>query len=203
MASVIAISAGLSEESATKILSERIATEVEKMHGSAQVELITLRNLAHDIIDATLTGFASPALQAVYDKIAQADALIAVTPIYKASYTGLFKSFFDNVDPDVLTGKPMLLAATGGTARHSLAIDFAMRPLFAHMHAFVAPTAIFASPHDWGTDGVNALTKRIERAAGELVSMMTGVGTGRSYTDEIDLTSETMLAVSMPERKTR
>lgn len=202
MRSVIAVSAGLSDESTTKVLAERILTEVAKIDGDINVELITLRDLAHDITDATLTRFASKPLQSVYDKLTKADGIVAVTPIYKASYNGLFKSFFDAIEEDVLTGKPVMVAATGGTARHSLAIDYALRPLFAQMHAFVAPTGIFASPHDWGTDGSSALSKRIERAAGELVSMMTSGGTGRVFSDEIDLNSETMLSIAMPDLKT-
>jgi FMN reductase len=67
----------------------------------------------------------------------------------------------------------VVIAATGGTARHSLALDHALRPLFSYLHAVVAPTAVFAASADWGTasgDG-DALRERIERAAGELADL--------------------------------
>ena len=132
------------------------------------------------------------------DKVVAADGLVVVTPIFKASYPGLFKSFFDVLDADVLTGKPVVLAATGGTARHSLAIDFAMRPLFAYMQAMAVPTGVFASPYDWGSEGTNALGDRIDRAVAELVSLLKGTGTGRGPSDDIDLFSDTFLSISNP-----
>jgi FMN reductase len=101
--------------------------------------------------------------------VAGADAIIAVTPIFTASYSGLFKSFFDVVDYDALAGKPVLIAATGGTARHSLALEHAVRPLFAYLRAVTVPTSVFAASEDWGGDTTDgALRDRIERAAGEL-----------------------------------
>lgn len=80
-----------------------------------------------------------------------ADGLIVVTPVFAASYSGLFKSFFDVIDPDALSGKPVLIAATGGTARHSLVLEHAVRPLFAYLRAVVVPTAVFAASEDWGS----------------------------------------------------
>ena len=80
-----------------------------------------------------------------------ADALIAVSPIFSGSYSGLFKTFFDVLEPETLAGKPVLIGATGGTARHSLALEHALRPLFSYLHAVVVPTAVYAAPEDWGT----------------------------------------------------
>lgn len=75
------------------------------------------------------TGFPSASLAQAIDAVTSADGLIAVTPVFSASYSGLFKSFFDVIDNDALTGKPVLAAATGGTARHSLALEHALRPV--------------------------------------------------------------------------
>lgn len=198
MTRIIAVSAGMSDASTSRMLADRIADATRQQLPDVSLESVSLRELAHDITDATLTGFASPRLQHVLDSVMAADALIAVTPIFKASYTGLFKSFFDALPADALIGKPVIVAATGGTARHSLAIDFALRPLFAYMQAFVVPTGIFASPYDWGTEGKNALAERIDRAAGELTSVLAGAGTGRGRDDEFDLLSDTFLAASRP-----
>ena len=198
MTRIVAISAGLSDPSTTRMLADRLVESVGRQYGDASVEVVSLRELAHDITDATLTGFAPPRLQDAIDKVVAADGLIAVTPIFKASFPGLFKSFFDVLESDALIGKPVLLAATGGTARHSLAIDFALRPLFAYLQALVVPTGVFASPYDWGTEGANALGERVDRAAAELVSLLKGAGTGRGPTDEIDLFSESFRSISQP-----
>jgi FMN reductase len=199
MTTIVAISAGLSDPSTTRMLADRLAESVREQFGDASVEVVSLRELAHEITDATLTGFASPRLQDVIDQVVAADGLIVVTPIFKASYPGLFKSFIDALDADALVGKPVLLAATGGTARHSLAIDYALRPLFAYLQTLVVPTGVFASPYDWGTDGSNALGQRIDRAAGELTSLLKGAGTGRGPSDDIDLFSDTFLSISQPQ----
>ena len=102
--------------------------------------MIELRDLAHDITNNLLTGFPSPKLAEAIDALTTADGVIAVTPIFSTSYSGLFKSFIDVIDPDALTDMPVLIAATGGTERHSLALDYAIRPLFAYLHAVVVPT---------------------------------------------------------------
>lgn len=197
---IVAMSAGLSDSSSSSLLASRITATIGRTVDDASVEIIELRPLAHDVIDASVTAFASPKLQHAYDLLGAADAIVVVTPIYQASYPGLFKAFFDPIEEGLLVGKPMLLAATGGTARHSLAIDVALRPLFAYLQAMVVPTGVFASPHDWGSDGSGALESRIDRAVGELVSLLGGAGTGRAYSDDIDLFSETMLSISDPSR---
>jgi len=199
MSHVVAISGGLSDPSSTRMLADRLVESIGRQSGDVTVETVSLRELAHDITDAMLTGFAPPRLQAVIDHVVAADALVVVVPIFKASYPGLFKSFIDVLDADALTGKPVLLAASGGTARHSLAIDHTLRPLFAYLQALVVPTGVFASSYDWGTEGSGALGARVDRAAGELVSLLKGAGTGRGRDEEFDLFSETFLKASDPD----
>ncbi|GAA0578469.1 hypothetical protein GCM10010172_74130 [Paractinoplanes ferrugineus] len=131
--------------------------------------MIELRDLAHDIANHLLTGFPPAALKEALDTVEAADALVAVTPIFTASYSGLFKSFFDVLDKDALADKPVLIAATAGTARHSLSLEHALRPLFAYLRATVVLTAVFAAADDWGADSADGpLRSRIDRAAGEL-----------------------------------
>ena len=199
MTRLVVLSAGVGEPSTTRLLADRLAAAAGAAHGGASVEVVNLRELAHEITDAALTGFAAPRLQHVYDQVGEADALIVVVPTFKASYPGLFKSFMDALDNEALIGKVVLLGATGGTARHSLVIDFALRPLFAYLQSVVVPTGVFASPHDWGTSGDGALQSRIERASAELASLLAGAGSGRSKDDEIDLFSPTMLSISQPD----
>lgn len=94
-----------------------------------------------------------------------------VSPVFNASYSGLFTSFLDVLEPSTLTGTPVIIGATGGTARHSLALEFAYRPLFAYLRAQVTPTAVFAAAEDFGTHG-SALSLPIRAAADELAGLV-------------------------------
>ena len=137
----------------------------------ASVVAIELRDLAHDSVNALLTGFPGPALAEAIAQVTGADAVIAVTPLFNGSYSGLFKSFFDVLDPDALRGKPVLIAATGGTARHSLALEHAIRPLFSYLRTVTVPTALL-SKLTTGDTGVLSLTRQsVNMATGANVSV--------------------------------
>ena len=172
---LVVVSAGLSRPSSTRLLADRLAAATATAAAQQEIELrvqvIELRDLAHDIMNHLLTGFPPAALRQALDAVAAADGLIAVSPIFTASYSGLFKSFFDVLDKDALADKPVLIAATAGTARHSLALDHALRPLFAYLHAATVPTSVFAATDDWGSDSTEGLLQsRIARAARELAT---------------------------------
>jgi FMN reductase len=172
------VTAGLSQPSSTRLLADRLTESVEQQagaHGSTvEVTVVDLRDLGHDIVNNLITGFPSPALAAAIETVSGADGLIAVTPIFSTSYSGLFKSFIDVLDPVALTDLPVLIGATGGTERHSLALEYAMRPLFTYLHAVVVPTSVYAASSDWGSggDASGALPQRIGRAAGELAALV-------------------------------
>lgn len=171
--SLVVISAGLSQPSSTRLLADQLSAAAVAAAGERDIRLdvrvVELRDLAHDIANHLLTGFPPAALKDALDAVAGADALIAVSPIFSASYSGLFKSFFDVVDKDALADKPVVIAATAGTARHSLALEHALRPLFAYLRAVVVPTSVFAASDDWGADSADGLLQsRITRAADEL-----------------------------------
>ena len=175
--SLVVVTAGLSQPSSSRLLADRLAVAAERLLRDAGVEprvqVVELRDHAGDLTNNLLTGFPSPSLQEAIDAVVAADGLIAVGPIFNASYSGLFKLFFDVLERDGLAGMPVLIAATGGTARHSLALEHAVRPLFAYLNAAVVPTAVYAAAEDWGTAGVpaaGALVERIERAARELAT---------------------------------
>jgi FMN reductase len=175
---IVALSAGLSQPSSTRLLADRLTEaavgDLAERGVEAEVTVIELRDLAHDITNNLVTGFPSTKLQGAIDALTGADGLIAVTPIFTASYSGLFKSFFDVIDNTALTGLPVLIAATGGTPRHSLALDHALRPLFSYLRAPVLPTSVFAAAEDWGSgaadDGFPSLPDRIRRAGAELAA---------------------------------
>jgi FMN reductase len=167
------VSAGLSQPSTTRLLADRLTDGVRAAATAAGIDVLVepveLRPLARDLADHLVTGFPSPALDSALSTVTRADGLVAVTPVFSASYSGLFKTFFDVVEKDALSGLPTLLGATAGTARHSLVIDHALRPLFAYLRAAVVPTGVFAATDDFGSAD-HALAPRIERAARELVA---------------------------------
>jgi FMN reductase len=163
---LVVISAGTGNPSSTRRLTDRLAQKsIDALHGAAAVSVIELGPLAVDTARAAVAGFPGAALEEAIDKLAAADAIVAATPIYKAGISGLFKSFVDVLDNDLIVAKPVLLAATGGTARHALVIDDQLRPLFAYMRALTLPTSVYAAPEDWGASDLGT---RIERAATEL-----------------------------------
>ncbi|MCD0450940.1 NAD(P)H-dependent oxidoreductase [Actinocorallia sp. API 0066] len=153
--SLVVISAGLSVPSSTRMLADRLAAAtrdvLEARGHPVDVAVIEVKDYAHDVVDATLTHFAGERLQSAIDRLKTADGVIAVTPTFNLSYAGLFKSFIDVVDPGAFTGVPVLLAATGGTARHSLAIDYTLRPLFTYLKADIVPLSVFAAAEDFGS----------------------------------------------------
>ncbi|MDJ1133570.1 FMN reductase [Streptomyces iconiensis] len=189
------VSAGIGEPSSTRLLADRLAEATRLApagqgsgdsdsngHGAefqVETEVLELRELASEIAHTFVTGFPGGALRSALETVREADGLIAVTPVFSASYSGLFKSFFDVVgmtDEDALRAKPVLLGATGGSPRHSLVLEHAMRPLFAYLRAVTVPTAVYAATDDWAApdDGVTpSLPRRIARAGGEFAGLLT------------------------------
>jgi FMN reductase len=177
-ARLVIVSAGISDPSSTRLLTDRITQKsldlLREAGTPASAAYVELKPLAIDIAQATVAGFPNAELQDTIARIANANALIAATPVYKAGISGLFKSFIDVLDDDLLVAKPVLLAATAGSARHALVVDEQLRPLFAYLRALTLPTSVFAAPEDWAT---TELGGRIERAATELaVILSAGVG---------------------------
>ncbi len=172
------VTAGLSTPSSTRLLADRLTTatvDALRAHGDdATVEVVELREHARELADHLVTGFPAGRLRGAIDTVVGADGLIAVTPVFSASYSGLFKTFFDVLEPDALTGTPVILGATAGSARHSLVLEHAMRPLFAYLRAIAVPTAVFAAAGDWADGDGGALGPRVGRAAGELAGLVTG-----------------------------
>ncbi|MFE2555525.1 FMN reductase [Streptomyces sp. NPDC059352] len=189
---LVAVSAGLSSPSSTRLLADRLlqATRyrLAEQEYAVDVQVVELRDLAVDIAKNLVTGFPSERLQDAIDAVTGADGVIAVTPVFTASYSGLFKSFFDLIDPAALTGTPVLIGATGGTARHSLVLDHALRPLFAYLRALTIPTAVYAASEDWGAGGdewTDGLPSRITRAGRELADTVAARPSRETDEDEI------------------
>jgi FMN reductase len=178
------VSAGTSDPSSTSLLADRIAERATALAGrrghTVTVSVIELREISADVSTALTSQLITPRLQQAITALGEADGIIAATPVYKAAPSGLFTSFFDVLDNDLLIAKPVVLAATAGTARHALVADDQMRPLFAYLRTMTVPTSLFAAPEDWSDP---ALAERIDRAALELVLLMES-GFARKVKDE-------------------
>jgi FMN reductase len=181
---LVVVSAGTSDPSSTRLLADRTAERAVALAARRQntvtVSVIELREIATDITAALTSQLVTPKLQQAITALGEADGIIAAAPVYKAGPSGLFTSFFGVLDNDLLIAKPVVLAATAGTARHALVADEAMRPMFAYLRTMTAPTSLFAAPEDWSDP---ALAGRIDRAALELVLLMES-GFARAVKDQ-------------------
>jgi FMN reductase len=181
---LVVASAGTGDPSSTRLLADRTAERAVALAGehgnTVTVSAVELREISADVSTALVSQLARPKLEKAIAALGEADGIIASTPVYKAGPSGLFMSFFDVLDNDLLIGKPVVLAATAGTARHALVADDQMRPLFAYLRTLTVPTSLFAAPEDWSDP---ALNKRIGRAARELVLLMES-GFARRIKDE-------------------
>lgn len=170
---LVVVTAGTGDPSSTRMLADRTAQRVadltSRRGNEVTIQVIDLRELAGEIVTAVVSPLVGPKLQKAIAALGQADGIVASTPVYKAAASGLFTSFFQILDNDLLIAKPVVLAATAGTARHSLVVDDQLRPLFAYLRTIAAPTSLFAANEDWNDP---ALNKRIDRAALELVLLM-------------------------------
>ncbi|MEU6418916.1 CE1759 family FMN reductase [Streptomyces spiralis] len=174
------ITGGLREPSSTRLLADRLAAavtrELEELGEPVESAFVELRPLAHPIMDAMLTGFTGEALESAFAKVAEADGVIAVTPAFNASFSGLFKSFFDVMPEQTLSDMPVLIGATGGTERHSLVLEHALRPMFSYLHAIVSPRPVYAATSDFGTQTGSALGERIMAAAADFARLLRACG---------------------------
>jgi len=190
MTHLVLITAGTGTPSASRLLGERLAQAAvgaTAQGGLAEAPIVThveLRTLAVDLAHHLSTRVPSRALQEAFDAVRDADGVIAVTPVFNGSYSGLFKLFFDALDEGTMSGRPVLLAATGGTGRHSLVIDHALLPMFFYLKARVSPIGVYAATKDWGEDG--RLARRIEAAAAEFVALV-GVSSPAKHDAEFDV----------------
>ncbi|MCU1515661.1 MAG: NADPH-dependent reductase [Pseudarthrobacter sp.] len=197
---ITVLSAGLGVPSSSRLLADQLAASAERRLTDAgyavTVDVVELRDLAVDIANNFVTGYAAPRLADVIAGVEASDGLIAVSPVFSASYSGLFKSFIDVLDPKSLEGKAVLLGATGGTDRHQMVLDYAMRPLFSYLRTRTAPTGVFAGPQDWGNtdDAGSPLSARIDRAAAEFAELLKGVQPGRKPAALQSLPFEQLLA---------
>jgi FMN reductase len=172
---VVGFSGNFTRPSKTRGFVDHIVTEIAARYGLAAS--------THDVVDlgpsfgnAKWARELDEQAREILDRVIAADVLVVGSPTYKGSYTGLFKHFFDLVDPAALRGKPVLLAATGGGERHALIVEHQLRPLFGFFEAFALPTAVYASDKDF-VDGVlasEAIRNRVGLAVDDVGSALFG-----------------------------
>jgi FMN reductase len=176
MRTILVITAGMGQPSSTQLLGQRLGEATIRglrEAGQDEVELrhVELRTLASELAGYLVTRVPSSVLQEVLDAVGTAAGVIAVTPVFNASFSGLFKLFFDLLEEGTLAGRPVLLAATGGTQRHSLVIDHAMLPMFHYLKARVLPLGVFAATKDWGGSETR-LSRRIAQAGAQFTELV-------------------------------
>ena len=184
MSHLLVISAGMGTPSSSRMLGDRLAEATVKAMTAGgtptpEVKVLELRDLAVDLATYYSSHVPTKTLQEAFDLVGTASGVIAVSPVLNAGVNGLFKLFFDLLDEGVLKGRPVLMAATGGTARHSLAIDQAMLPMFFYLKAAVAPTGVFAATDDWGAGAAeggrhdqSCLMRRVQRAGADFAELI-------------------------------
>lgn len=182
---LVVVNAGLSNPSSTRDIAVRVADAAVGAGGAfgPAVEIVDLRSLAGDLATFMTTMIPTPELDRARALVSGADALIAATPVFQGSYAGLFKMFFDTLEKHSLRGVPVSLVATAGTHRHSMVLDYAMRPLLSFLQATVLPTGVFVATGEFGEAGSDGedgdLQERIARAGRELAAELdTGMATG-------------------------
>ena len=162
---IVAVSGGLQRPSRAAALAEHLLDLIgEDIHSEQQ--LIELGELAPQLAGALWRSQLPEAVERQLVAVEQADVLVVATPVYRGSYTGLFKHFFDFIDQDALVDTPILLAATGGSERHALVIDHQLRPLFSFFQARTLPLGVYATDRDFAEGRVHndALIQRARLA---------------------------------------
>ena len=163
--SVTAIAGSLQKPSRTEALLDAIAGE---LHAALPIRttVVKLSEMGPQVGSAMHRAALPPAAFAAVQAIEEADLLVVASPVYRASYTGLLKHLFDFVGHKALVGRPVLLAATGGSDSHLLMIDHQLRPLFAFFDALPLPLGIYATEGDFDDYKLAspAVSERIARA---------------------------------------
>lgn len=168
----VVVSGNLGSPSKTLALAGQIVEAIRR-HAATEAEILQLAELAPVVGPARNPNELGSVGKAALNSIAAADILIAVTPVYKGAYTGLFKHLFDLLDPKALNEKPVILGATGGGDKHALIVEHQLRPLFGFFGAFTVPSGVYAAEQlfDGQRFADPGLLERIEAAARQAVGI--------------------------------
>ncbi|MGC5077713.1 FMN reductase [Agrococcus sp. DT81.2] len=163
---IVAVSGSLHRPSSTTALVAALASAVAA-RVDAEVRVLELADLGPLLGGALRREALAPEVEEALVAIEAADLLVVGSPVYRASFTGLFKHLFDFVGQHALVDTPVLLAATGGSHRHALTIEHQLRPLFAFFQALTLPVGVYAASEDFEDGRVRCpeVLDRIQAAA--------------------------------------
>ncbi|QCR18848.1 FMN reductase [Agrococcus sp. SGAir0287] len=162
---VVGVNGSLQSPSKTGVLLDAVLAAIGE-RATIEPRRIDLASIASGFAGAVSREGLSPEVEDALAAVEAADVLVVGTPIYRASFTGLFKHFFDFVEQRALVDTPVLLTATGGSERHTLTIEHQLRPLFGFFQALTLPTGVYGSAGDFADGRVAspALLDRIDAA---------------------------------------
>ncbi|RAZ89606.1 FMN reductase [Mesorhizobium hawassense] len=174
---VVGISGNLTRPSKTKSFITQIAGEVAGRIGASSA-IYDIEDFGSSLPAARHISDLDATARAIVEQLTSADVLVAGSPTFKGSYTGLFKHLFDLLDPSSLRGKPVIVTATGGGERHSLIVEHQLRPLFGFFEALTMPTAIYASDKDFANGALvsEAIHARSRQAVAEVLRVVGQAG---------------------------
>jgi len=172
---VVAVSGSLHHPSKTTVLVEELVAALGRLT-PIESHIITLTDLGPSLAGALYRGQLPPEAEAELQRIESADVLIVASPVYRASFTGLFKHLFDFIDQYALVDTPVLLAASGGSERHALIIEHQLRPLFGFFQALTLPIGVYAHDSDFDSYTISnpSLTERINKAVAKSLPIIRG-----------------------------
>ncbi|HEU0205956.1 MAG TPA: FMN reductase [Pseudolysinimonas sp.] len=162
---MVGVSGSPTRPSRTTVLVQQVAESfAERVGGEATV--IELASLLAELASGPYRSDIGPAARDALEAVEGADLIVVGSPAYRATYTGLFKLFFDHIGQHALVDKPIVLTATGGSDRHALLVEHQMRPLFGFFQALTVPLGIFANEGDFTDYRVDSpeLRSRIDTA---------------------------------------
>jgi FMN reductase len=159
------VSGSVQRPSKTRSLLEAVVHQFQAVI-PIEVHWVELGEIAAEVGVALRRSDLRPEIEAHFRAIETADLLIVGTPVYRASYTGLFKHLFDLVEMNALIDVPVLLTATGGSERHALIIEHELRPLFSFFQSLTLPIGVFGTDRDFTDYRIsdNALKARVQLA---------------------------------------
>ncbi|WP_300768325.1 NAD(P)H-dependent oxidoreductase [uncultured Bifidobacterium sp.] len=170
---VVVLGASPSATSTSQRLAELAVDELSSRY-DATVERVDVYHLGPGLTGAISREDVDETAERALTAVEESDVLVVSIPTYRGSYPGMFKHFMDIVRQRPFNRKPVLLMATGGSPRHMLMIDHVLRPLFAFLHSYTAPTAVFATSADFDGDTVTdpEIPQRVTRAVEDLAPFL-------------------------------
>lgn len=173
MIKVVGVSGSLAAPSRTRALVEQVLARASHCT-PGKVDLIDIAEIARDVGSAVAFDQIPAIVAEAHRKLAEADLIVLGTPVYKASYTGMLKHFFDLIDPKQLNGKVAILVATGGSDQHASVLEYQLRPLASFFGVVTTPTAIYARDNEFINYQLNSepIAARIESALSQALNLL-------------------------------